>query len=116
MNDMKAKAIEKLMMVLDDVLGGDVVSRLKSKVDEKTGMGEEENEEGEEEKEMDENGKNVASGGSSILALPEVESEDMPTKEKDKQKGIGIEVQDVKVAAIPRSGLMKRMHGGKKPA
>lgn len=108
MNDMKAKAIEKLMMVLDDVLGGDVASRLKSKVDEKTGMGEEE---GEEEGEMDENGKKVASGGASILALPDVESEDMPTKEKGMPKSIGIEVKDVKVAAMPKPGLMKKMRG-----
>lgn len=110
MNEMKSKAIEKLMMVLDEVLGGDVASRLKEKMHE---SGESESEEKEE---YGEEGKKTASGGASIMALPEAESEDMPSEEKDKMKGIGIEMQDVKVAAMPRSGLMKRMHGGKKPA
>jgi hypothetical protein len=109
MNEMKSKAIEKLMMVLDEVLGGDVASRLKEKMHESTESEDEGEEEGEE-------GKKTASGGASIMALPEAESEDMPSEEKDKMKGIGIEMQDVKVAAMPRSGLMKRMHGGKKPA
>lgn len=105
MNEMKSKAIEKLMMVLDEVLGGDVASRLKEKMHEST----------EEEGEGEGEGKKMASGGASILALPEAESEEMP-EESGKPKGIGIEVKDVKVAAMPRPGLMKRMHGGKKPA
>ena len=67
--EMKSKALEKLMMVLDEVLGEDVMSRMKSKVDEKTGKVEVEGEEEEE-------GEEVASGGSGVLALPEVESED----------------------------------------
>lgn len=102
MNDMKAKAIEKLMMVLDEVLGEDVAGRLKDKMHEST----EEKEEGEEEGE----GKKMASGGASILALPEAESEEMP-EESGKPKGIGIEVKDVKVAAMPKPGLMKKMRG-----
>lgn len=106
MNDMKAKAIEKLMMVLDEVLGEDVAGRLKDKLHETT--------ENESEDESEED-KKVASGGASILALPEAESEN-GEESKEKPKGIGIEMQDVKVAAMPRPGLMKRMHGGKKPA
>jgi len=103
MNEMKSKAIEKLMMVLDEVLGGDVASRLKEKMHEST----ESEDEGEEE------GKKTASGGASIMALPEAESEDMPMEEKDSKKpqGLGIEVKDVKVAAIPKTGLMKKMRG-----
>ena len=103
MNEMKSKAIEKLMMVLDEVLGGDVADRLKEKMHEST--------EGEEKEEYGEEGKKTASGGASILALPEAESEDMPSGEKDKMKGIGIEMQDVKVAALPKPGLMKKMRG-----
>lgn len=116
MNEMKAKALEKLMMVLDEVLGEDVMSRMKSKVDEKTSMGEEEEDEMEDEGEGE--GQKMASGGASIMALPEAESEkgEESPMSKEKPKGLGIEVKDVKVAAIPRSGLMKRMHGGKKPA
>lgn len=104
MNDMKAKAIEKLMMVLDEVLGGDVAGRLKEKMHESTENGEEE--ESEEDKKM-------ASGGASIMALPEAESEEMPEPEKGKElpKGVGIEVKDVKVAAMPKPGLMKKMRG-----
>lgn len=105
MNDIKAKAIEKLMMVLDEVLGEDVAGRLKDKMHEST----EEKEEGEEEGEE----KKMASGGASILALPEAESEEMPMEKKGPKKpeGLGIEVKDVKVAAMPKPGLMKKMRG-----
>lgn len=112
MNEMKAKALEKLMMILDEVLGEDVVGRMKSKVEEKTGESEEEEESEEEGKD-----KEVASGGASVLALPQAESEEMPSSKHEgpkKPEGIGIEVQDVKVAAMPRPGLMKKM--GKKLA
>lgn len=107
MNEMKSKAIEKLMMVLDEVLGGDVMSRLKDKMHE---SGESESEEKEEYGEED---QKTASGGASIMALPEAESEDMPMEEKDSKKpqGLGIEVKDVKVAAMPKTGLMKKMRG-----
>lgn len=97
--EMKAKALEKLMMVLDEVLGEDVMARMKSKVDEKTGMDKEEEkgeEEGEEEK-------------------PEIEIE-MPEgmgekKQMGKPEGVGMEVSKVEVAAMPKSGLMKKMRG-----
>lgn len=102
MNEMKAKALEKLMMVLDEVLGEDVADRLKEKMPET-------------EDEKEEEDKKVASGGASIMALPEAESES-PSDEQGKPKEIGIEVKDVKVAAMPRPGIMKKMHGGKKPA
>lgn len=106
MNEMKAKALEKLMMIIDEVLGEDVAGRMK-------GEQAHESEESEEGKK----GKEIASGGASIRPLPEVESEDIPdSKEEESKKpqGIGIEVQDVKVAAMPRPGLMKKM--GKKLA
>lgn len=106
MNEMKAKALEKLMMVLDEVLGEDVAERLKEKMHEST---ETEEEKGEED-------KKVASGGASIMALPEAESEEDSSSQPANPKGIGIEVKDVKVAAMPRPGIMKKMHGGKKPA
>lgn len=86
--EMKAKALEKLMMVLDEVLGEDVMSRMKSKVEEKTG----ESEEGEEES-------------------PEIEIE-MPEKgEEEKPEGVGMEATKVEVAAMPKPGLMKKMRG-----
>lgn len=102
MNEMKSKAIEKLMMVLDEVLGEDVVSRLKSKVDEKTGMGEEEKEEYSEEEDKEEEKPEIE------LEMPEGMGE---KKQMGKPEGVGIEVQDVKVAALPKPGLMKKMRG-----
>ena len=101
--EMKSKALEKLMMVLDEVLGEDVMSRMKSKVDEKTGKVEVEGEE--------EEGEEVASGGSSILALPEVESEDESESVKGKPAGVGVKATEVEVAAMPKPGLMKKMRG-----
>jgi hypothetical protein len=94
--EMKAKALEKLMMVLDEVLGEDVMSRMKSKVEEKTGMGEEEKgeEEGEEES-------------------PEIEIE-MPEEgkmEEGKPAGVGVKATEVELAAMPKPGLMKKMRG-----
>lgn len=99
--EMKSKALEKLMMVLDEVLGEDVMSRMKSKVDEKTGKVEVEGEE---------EGEEVASGGSGVLALPEVESEDDEAV-KGKPAGVGVKATEVEVAAMPKPGLMKKMRG-----
>jgi len=94
--EMKAKALEKLMMVLDEVLGEDVMSRLKGKVDEKTDMGEKnEKEEGEEE------------------SAPEIEIE-MPEEgkmEEGKPAGVGVKATEVELAAMPKPGLMKKMRG-----
>jgi hypothetical protein len=102
MNEMKKQALEKLMMVLDDVLGGDVKSRMSK--------GEEKPEMGMEDEDMKE-GKEVASGGSSILGLPEVgEDEEEGSVSKP---GIGLEVEKVEVSGMPKSGLMKKMRGMK---
>jgi hypothetical protein len=105
MNEMKKQALEKLMMVLDDVLGGDVKSRM-SKGEEKPKMEVEMEDEGEDMKE----GKEVASGGSSILALPEVGEED---EDGVKKPGIGLEVEKVEVSGMPKSNLMKKLRGMK---
>jgi hypothetical protein len=109
MNDMKKQALDKLMMVLDDILGGDVKSRM-SKGEEKPKMEMEDEEEGEDMKE----GKEVASGGSSILGLPEVGEEDEGAVKKDKMpSGIGLEVEKVEVSGMPKSNLMKKLRGMK---
>jgi hypothetical protein len=103
MDEMKKQALEKLMMVLDDILGSDVKGRMHK----------------------DEEEKRVASGGASVLALPEAESEEVSEEEEEseekspkdsapfKPKGIGVEVEEVKVAAMPKPGLMKKMRGMK---
>ena len=118
MMEMKGKAIEKLMSVLDEVLGEDVSGRVKkalsSAPEAKEGPEMEESEdEGMPPSETGEMmGKELASGGSGVLALPEIEEEDESgSEEGSKPKGVGIEVQDVKVAAMPRPGLMKKMRG-----
>lgn len=94
--EMKAKALEKLMMVLDEVLGEDVMSRMKSKVDENTGKVESEEESGEEES-------------------PEIEIEipEQGEAEKPEEKGVGVKATEVEVAAMPKPGLMKKMRGMK---
>jgi len=112
MMDMKGKAIEKLMSVLDEVLGEDVSGRVKKAL-----ASEEESPEMEESEEEgmppSEKGQEVASGGSAILALPELEDEGepMPEEEGSSPKGVGIEAKKVEVAAMPRPGLMKKMRG-----
>lgn len=111
MNEMKAKALEKLMMILDDVLGEDVAGRMKGK--EPHEMKEEESEEGEYESSEEKPGSVVPPTpvtGSAMAGEEETEEEGKAKK----PAGIGIEVQDVKVAAMPRPGLMKKM--GKKLA
>ena len=112
MMDMKGKAIEKLMSVLDEVLGEDVSGRVKKAL-----ASEEESPEMEESEEEgmppSEKGQEVASGGSAILALPELEDEGepMPEEEGSSPKGVGIEAKKVEVAAMLRPGLMKKMRG-----
>lgn len=100
---MKAKAIEKLMMVLDEVLGEDVAGRLKEKVSESA----------------EEGPKHEAAEGKKAEKVEDVLESAMGEEspgEHEKPKGVGMEVSKVEVAAMPRVGLMKRMHGGKKPA
>lgn len=114
MMDMKGKAIEKLMSVLDEVLGEDVSGRVKKAL-----ASEEESPEMEESEEEgmppSETGQEVASGGSAILALPKIGYDDEPMSDEKKEeegskpKGVGIEASKVQVAAMPRPGLMKKM-------
>lgn len=98
--EMKAKALEKLMMVLDEVLGEDVMSRMKSKVDENTGEEDEVDEVEEQDvqeqdvQEVEDVQKQVASGGSGVLALPKP----------------GPEMEVVR-PPVNRPGLMKKMRG-----
>lgn len=105
MNEMKAKALEKLMMILDEVLGEDVVGRIKGKMEEKSAEEEgpmHEKEEGPKAEKVED-------------VLESAVGEETPG-EHGKPKGVGMEVSKVEVAALPRSGLMKKMHGRKKPA
>ncbi len=115
MMEMKGKAIEKLMSVLDEVLGEDVSGRVKKALASE--------QEGEESPEMEaseeegmppsETGKEIASGGSAVLALPELEDEGepLPEEEGSSPKGVGIEAKKVEVAAMPRPSMMKKMRG-----
>ena len=103
MNEMKAKALEKLMMVLDEILGEDVAGRLKEKIGEPA----------------EEGPKHEAAEGEKAEKVEDVLESAMGEEspgEHGKPKGVGMEVSKVEVAAMPRVGLMKRMHGGKKPA
>jgi hypothetical protein len=103
MNEMKKQALEKLMMVVDEILGSDVKGRM---------SGEEKPEVEIEVEDEEKEGKEVASGGSSVLGLPE-NSEDEGAVEERKPAGVGIEVDEVKIAAMPKPGLMKKMRGMK---
>lgn len=99
MDEMKAKALEKLMMILDEVLGEDVIGRLKEKVDEKTG---------------EEGSKHEASEESEAEKVEDVIESAMGEEssgEHGKPKGVGMEVSKVEVAAMPKPGLMKKMRG-----
>lgn len=99
MNEMKAKALEKLMMVLDEVLGEDVVSRLKEKVDEKT---------------SEEGPAHEKAEGPKAEGVEDVLESAMGKEtpgEHGKPKGVGMEVSKVEVAAMPKPGLMKKMRG-----
>lgn len=106
MMDMKSQAIEKLMGVLDELLGGDAKERMKAALDK--------SEEGPEiEVELPE-GEEVASGGSGVLALPELEDEGEPMSEEEegsKPKGVGLSVKETQVAAMPKPSMMKKMRG-----
>ena len=106
MMDMKSQAIEKLMGVLDELLGGDAKERMKAAL--------EKSEEGPEiEVELPE-GEEVASGGSGVLALPELEDEGEPMSEEEegsKPKGVGLSVKETQVAAMPKPSMMKKMRG-----
>jgi hypothetical protein len=106
MMDMKSQAIEKLMGVLDEVLGGDAKERMKAALEKS------EKEGPEIEVELPE-GEEVASGGSAVLALPELEDEGEPMSEEEgsKPKGVGLSVKETQVAAMPKPSMMKKMRG-----
>lgn len=112
MMDMKGKAIEKLMSVLDEVLGEDVSGRVKKAL-----ASEEESPEMEESEEEgmppSETGEEVASGGAGITPLPPYpeDEEDSMSPPASSRKGVGIEASKVKVAELPRSSMMKKMRG-----
>lgn len=114
MMEMKGKAIEKLMSVLDEVLGEDVSGRVKKELaSEPKGMEMEKSDESD--MPPSEKGEDLASGGVGVTPLPPYpEDEEEEASEMDENgnpKGVGIEVKDVKVAAMPRPGLMKKMRG-----
>lgn len=99
--EMKAKALEKLMMVLDEVLGEDVIGRLKEKVDEKT---------------EEEGPAHESAEGSEAEKVEDVVESAMGEEspgEHGKPKGIGVKATEVEVAAMPKPGLMKKMRGMK---
>lgn len=125
MNEMKAKALEKLMMILDDVLGEDVAGRMKGKAEgaahEKAEGPEAEGiedvlEESMGEESPEEHGMQMRKHGekekseSGVVPPTPVTGGAM----KGEKPGVGVEVSKVEVAAMPRSGLMKKM--GKKLA
>lgn len=96
--DMKSQAIEKLMGVLDELLGGDAKARMKAALEKSEG--EQEEKEGLE------------------IELPEGEmgesDEDMPMDEKMPEvKGPlkGLAIKETEVAALPKPSLMKKMRG-----
>ena len=100
--DMKSQAIEKLMGVLDELLGGDAKARMKAALEKSEG--EQEEKEGPE------------------IELPEGElgesDEDMPMDEKmPEMKGplkgppAGLAIKETEVAALPKPSLMKKMRG-----
>lgn len=110
MMDMKSQAIEKLMGVLDELLGGDAKERMKAALE----KGEKEGPEIE--IELPE-GEEVASGGSGVLALPELK-EDEPGSEESEMKPprdasnvAGLSVKETEVAAMPKPSMMKKMRG-----
>lgn len=102
--DMKSQAIEKLMGVLDELLGGDAKARMKAALEKSEGE--------QEEKE----------GPEIDIELPEGEmgesDEDMPMDEKmPEMKGAlkgppaGLAIKETEVAALPKPSLMKKMRG-----
>jgi hypothetical protein len=110
MMDMKSQAIEKLMGVLDELLGGDAKARMKAALEKSEG------EEEAPEVELPE-GKEVASGGSAILALPELKDDEPGSEESemkppsDASKLAGLSVKETEVAALPKPSMMKKMRG-----
>ena len=107
---MKSQAIEKLMGVLDELLGSDAKERMKAALEKS------EKEGPEIEIELPE-GEEVASGGSAVLALPELK-EDEPGSEESEMKPprdasnvAGLSVKETEVAAMPKPSMMKKMRG-----
>lgn len=92
MDEMKKQALEKLMMVLDEILGEDV----KGRMGKEEGPMHEKSEGPEAEKVED--------------VLEGVMGEESPGEHG---KPVGVEVEKVQVAAMPKPGLMKKMRGMK---
>lgn len=102
--DMKSQAIEKLMGVLDELLGGDAKARMKAAL---------EKSEGEEGAKLE-----VELPEGPEIEVPEGEmgesDEDMPMDEKmPEMKGPlkGLAIKETEVAALPKPSLMKKMRG-----
>ena len=92
MDEMKKQALEKLMMVLDEILGMDVKGR----------MGEEESK------------GHESSEGPDAEKVEDVLEEAMGEESAGEHgKPVGVEVEKVQVAAMPKPGLMKKMRGMK---
>lgn len=92
MHAMKKQALEKLMMVLDEILGEDVKGRM-----------------GKEEEPMHE--KSEGPGAEKVEDVLEgIMGEETPGEHG---KPVGLEVEKVQVAAMPKPGLMRKMKGMK---
>ena len=110
MMDMKSQAIEKLMGVLDELLGSDAKERMKAALE----KGEKE---GPEIEIKLPEGEEVASGGSGVLALPELKDDEPGSEESemkppsDASKLAGLSVKETEVAAMPKPSMMKKMRG-----
>ena len=98
MDAMKKQALEKLMMVLDEILGEDVKGRMGKEESPAEETPEHESEEGP----AAENVEDV---------LESAMGKETPGEHGKGPKGVGMEVAQVKVAAMPKPGLMKKMRG-----
>ena len=100
MHDMKKQALEKLMMVLDEILGSDVKGRMSEGEKPSEETPEHETEEGPQAEKVED-------------VLESALGEETPGEHEKGPKGVGMEVAQVKVAAMPKPGLMKKMRGMK---
>jgi hypothetical protein len=100
MDEMKKQALEKLMMVLDEILGSDVKGRMHGEEKPSEETSEHESEESPEAENVEE-------------VLEGAMGEETAGEHGKGPKGVGLEVEQVKVAAMPKPGLMKKMRGMK---
>ena len=98
MDAMKKQALEKLMMVLDEILGEDVKGRMGKEESPAEEAPEHESEEGPAAEKVED-------------VLEGAMGEETPGEHDKGPKGLGLEVEQVKVAAMPKPGLMKKMRG-----